>query len=61
MVIDYVDEFDDYECRQSLKNLRLMSRTLANLAAVPLFRTISLWLGIESLMHLTQIAGHDQL
>ena len=61
MVVDFVDEYDDFECRQALKNLRLLSRTLSKLAAVPLFRTISLWLGIDSLTHLTRIAEHDQL
>ncbi|KAG8530231.1 uncharacterized protein KY384_004731 [Bacidia gigantensis] len=61
IIVDHVDCFDDHEGRQALKSLRLVSSTFSNLAAVPLFRTVPLWIGLQSLTNLSNIAEHPSL
>ncbi|MCJ1457003.1 hypothetical protein MMC28_007369 [Mycoblastus sanguinarius] len=47
--------------RKDLYNLRLTSKSLASAAALSLFHTITIWLGLKSLEGLTGISEHHHL
>ena len=52
---------DDNVHRLALRNLRLMNRLLADLAAPLLFDTIPLWLSLQSLTNLSRLSEHEHL
>lgn len=60
MVISYVDIDEGFECRKALKSLRLTCKRLSAFACPALFRTIPLWLSIDSLQNLSNIAEHPR-
>ena len=61
IVVSSIGTGDDYASREDLKSLRLVTKTLTEIAAVPLFRTLPLWISLKSLQNLSDIADHPQL
>lgn len=57
----HVAKHDDYIARQDLRSLRLVNKAFSYLATASLFATISFWLGLKSLEHLTLISEHPQM
>ena len=60
IILQYVAE--DYEHvtnKHDLFNLRLTCRTLSNLTTPFYFKSIPLWIGLESLKHLTLLSEHE--
>jgi len=46
---------------QDLRNLRLVNTTLALVVTPLLFQAVPVWIGINSLQHLTNISEHAHL
>lgn len=61
MVVEYIDTEDDWAVREDLKSLRLVTRQLSDLVTPSLFRTIPLWISLQSLQNLSDIAEHPYL
>lgn len=61
LLVEVVALKDDYASRESLKGLRLLNRAYNATATPVLFKTVGLWLSLQSLDHLTKISSHHSL
>ena len=61
IIIAHVAKHDDYMARQDLRSLRLVNKAFSYFATASLFTTVSFWLGLKSLEHLTLISEHPQM
>ena len=61
MIAKYVNIGKECVCSEDLMHLRLVNRPWSIAAAVPLFRVMPLWINLESLQILLNIANHPYL